>query len=471
MHLIFHTRLVAQPNLAERRSEYLRAQRPAKRRLWKPLIVFGLAIFSYFAAGPSTSSAATLDAALVNEVPGGYADDASYEPSTSASGRFVAFSSLATNLSGSDGDGAKDVFVRDLSEQSIQLVSRANGIDGAGGQADSLQPSISASGRYVAFTSLWDGFSDADAVGYDVFVRDLKLGTLALVSRASGPDGEGGDASSHSPSISADGRFVAFESNADNLDSAAADTGNVFVRDLKRNRTFLVSRKSGRGKGGDSSSARPSISADGTRVAFHSSANNLSRKDENGFQNVFVRDVRTRKTMLVSRRTNGAGGNSDSVVPRISANGESVVFESYASNLDPVANDSEYDVFVHDIATGRTAAVSKNGKGIGANSDAEAASISGGGRFITYTSLATNLSRDDSDLYADVFVYDRKQERVKLASAAGSGEAADGASLAPSLSANGRFVAFESDAENLSDEDAQSFRDVFRVPLSTGPEA
>ena len=236
MNPIFHTRLVGQQTIAERQSEYARAQRSAKGRVRKALVVFGLAIFSYFIGSGPVANAAASDTLLVNEPPvqGTYADAESYEPKSSANGRFVAFSSRATNLHDADGFTANDVFVRDLREDSIQLVSRASGIDGAGGDSDSNNPSISASGRYVAFASESEDFSDQDAPGVDVFVRDLKMGKTVLVSRASGRTGAGADGISFAPSISADGRYVAFTSEAQNLDGAAADTRNVFVRDLKR---------------------------------------------------------------------------------------------------------------------------------------------------------------------------------------------------------------------------------------------
>ena len=473
MSPIFHTRLVGQQTIAERQSEYARAQRSAKGRVRNALVVFGLAIFSYFIGSGAVANAAASDTLLVNEPPvqGTYADAESYEPKSSASGRFVAFSSRATNLHDADGFTANDVFVRDLREDSIQLVSRASGIDGAGGDSDSNNPSISASGRYVAFASESEDFSDQDAPGVDVFVRDLKMGKTVLVSRASGRTGAGADGISFAPSISADGRYVAFTSEAQNLDGAAADTRNVFVRDLKRKQTYLVSRKSNFGKGGDSSSDQASISADGMRIAFRSLADNLSRIDNSGLEDVFVHDMRSGKTSLVSRKSGGKGGNSDSLTPAISANGEHVAFSSYASNLTPADSETKYDIFVHGLRTGRTTVVSKNNAGVVANEDAETPSISGGGRFVAYQSFATNLSGDDPDLYNDVFVFDRERKRVSLATLAGDGGPADGASFNPSLSADGRYVAFESRADNLSDMDAQTFTDVFRTPVQHGPAA
>ena len=324
-------------------------------QLKPPPIAAVLALTAVAFLASVTSALGAGDTTLVNEALSSLPDDSSTEPAVSKTGQVIAFSSSATNLSDDDGDGARDVFVRDMREETIVLVSRSNGIDGAGGQADSTQPSISASGRYVAFTSLYDEFTDEDAPGLDVFVRDLKTGTTTFVSRASGVSGVGGDANSHSPSISGDGRYVAFESNADNLHGDANDVGNVFVRDLKTSRTLLVSRPSGNvGGGANGTSASPSISGDGQRVAFESTADNLSRADDNGYENVFVRDIRSSKTLLVSK-----GSDNDSFDPDISATGRSVAFVSRADTFSPAADNDLYDVFVRNLADGRPVLASR----------------------------------------------------------------------------------------------------------------
>ena len=175
-------------------------------------------------------------------------------------------------------------------------MSRATGADGTPADANSLSPSLSADGRYVAFSSLATTLSAEDDDFFrDVFVRDLATGATTLVSRGAGAFGGPGNGDSFEPSLSGDGRFVAFSSRADNLSPEGDDAPeDVYVRDLAVNAAVLVSRASGgRGAGGDADSFAASISADGTRVAFTSEARNLSAEDGDGVTDVFVRDLPT----------------------------------------------------------------------------------------------------------------------------------------------------------------------------------
>ena len=191
--------------------------------------------------------AAKDDLDLVSRATGGAGSPAgadSFEGTVSGDGRLVAFQSGADNLSTEDNNAFTNVFVRDLQNNTTTLVSRASGASGAAGDDFSANAEISADGRFVAFHSNADNLSaeDDDAV-IDVYVRDLQAGTTTLVSRADGATGAGGDASSTQPSISADGRLVVFESEADNLSGDSVDVfSEVFVRDLQANTTTLVSR-------------------------------------------------------------------------------------------------------------------------------------------------------------------------------------------------------------------------------------
>src|SRR4051794_36626829 len=163
----------------------------------------------------------------------------------------------------------------------LRLVSRAGGAEGATGNDGSTAAALAAGGRFVAFSSNATNLhpDDADAVS-DVFVRDLQAGTLVLASRGSGIAGAKGDGSSGVPSISSDGRFVAFASNATNLVTEDADgTSDIVVRDLQTNTTTLVSRASGAGVKSNADSFTPAISANGRFVAFASNASNLSPDD------------------------------------------------------------------------------------------------------------------------------------------------------------------------------------------------
>ena len=216
---------------------------------------------------------------------GGAAGDGnSVSVAISDNGRVVAFTSGAGNLSAEDG-AFTDLFVRDLDAATTTLANRATGPAGAVGDASVFTPTLSADGRAVAFISSANNFSteDDDAVD-NVFVRDLAANTTTLVSRADGVAGAGADDGGTSrASISADGRHVAFDATADNHSRDDADfTVDVFVRDLSAATTRLVSRAAGpAGAGGDDSSDDPVISAGGRYVAFESGADNLSDQDDN----------------------------------------------------------------------------------------------------------------------------------------------------------------------------------------------
>jgi Tol biopolymer transport system component len=277
--------------------------------------VAALCVVVLLAAPAAAAWAARDDLDLVSRAAGAAGvkgNDFSIEPAISADGRFVAFESQASNLHPDDVDRIADVFVRDLQAGTTTLVSRAAGAAGAKGNRESVfGPAISADGRFVAFTSLASNLHPDDSdQNADVFVRDLQANTTTLVSRAAGAAGTKGNGSSSRPAISADGRFVAFESNASNLDPDDGDPfGDVFVRDVQAGTTTLVSRAAGAiGAKGDSFSFRPAISADGRVVAFVSVASNLDPDDGDELQDVFARDRLANTTTLVSQDGGASGG-------------------------------------------------------------------------------------------------------------------------------------------------------------------
>ena len=302
--------------------------------------------------------------------------------------------------------------MRDLQAHTTTLVSRADGATGVKGNDVSLQPSISADGRLVAFDSPATNLhpDDADAIG-DVFVRDLQADTTTLVTRADGATGVKADDRSIRSAISADGRSVAFESDASNLHPDDADAiRDVFVRDLQANTTTLVSRATGAtGAKGDGSSSEPAISADGRFVAFSSGASNLDPDDDATFTiDVLVRDLQANTTTLVSRTAGatGAKGNSNSFGSAISGEGRFIAFISQASNLHPDDADASIDVFVRDLQASTTTLASRAAGAAGAKGDNGSfgtSAISADGRFVAFHSPATNLHPDDTDATRDVF--------------------------------------------------------------------
>jgi Tol biopolymer transport system component len=269
----------------------------------------------------------------------------SISPSLSADGRMVAFTSAASNLVAGDANNQVDAFVVDRQTGVTSLVS----VDSDGVQAilDSFTPVLSGNGRFVAFTSYAPNLIAEDTNdGSDVFVRDLQAHTTTRVNQYTGGFEAEGD--SLRPSISADGRFVAFDSDAWNLVwGDTNDTFDVFVHDRQTDITTRVSVDDS-GTQSDGASYRPSLSADGRFVAFYSDASNLVPGDTNGAADVILYDRQSGATKRVSVADGGAESNSDSLRPALSASGRLVAFESEASNL--VAGDSNHftDVFLHD---------------------------------------------------------------------------------------------------------------------------
>jgi Tol biopolymer transport system component len=275
-------------------------------------------------------------------------DDFSGAPAVGSTGRYVAFESFAANLVPGDTNGNEDVFVRDRVAGTTSRVSLAD--DGTQGDGSSGQPSISADGRYVAFESLASNLVPGDTNGSkDVFVRDRVTGTTARVSVAG--DGTQGNQTSAEPTVSADGRYVAFESLASNLVRGdTTGTWDVFVRDRAAGTTELVSVAGDGTPGRPGFSQEPSISPDGRYVAFLSAASNLVPRDTNETEDVFVHDRVAGTNERASVASDGTEGDGGSGEPSISADSRYVAFESLASNLVPVPGDTNFDadVFVRD---------------------------------------------------------------------------------------------------------------------------
>ncbi len=336
---------------------------------------------------------------------------------------------------------------------------------GAQGNWDSYHPSISADGRYVAFESDASNLVAGDTNGYqDVFVRDRQFGTTERVSvSSSGAQGNSDSGLYDAISISADGRYVAFTSSAGNLVSGDTNyTHDVFVRDRQLGTTERVSVSSS-GEQGNSASEFSSISADGRYVAFASYASILVSGDTNNTNDIFVRDRLMGTTERVSVTSSGTQGNSDSYLPSISADGRYVAFSSYASNLVSGDTNNYTDEFVRDRLAGTTERVSVSSSGAQGNRDSFYASISADGRYVAFESYASNLVAGDTNGKWDVFVRDRQlgtTERVSVSSSGAQGNS-DSGDYGISISADGRYVAFGSYASNLVSGERNGYQDVF----------
>jgi len=350
------------------------------------------------------------------------ADLLSERPAISGNGRYVAFVSRARNLiPGQEeppGDIDDDVFVYDRKTGKLECVS----VDASGFPVGGTTPSLSDNGRYVVFASSPpDLVAGDDNDRTDVFLRDLGTGTTELVSMNS--DGEQGNHVSVGPQISGDGRYVVFNSLADNLAEEDDTNGrhDVFVRDLQEGTTRRVSVGIGGEPDGASDSA--TISDDGRFVAFASAASNLVEDDTNGAQDIFVRDLRgSSGPQLVSVSSDGEQANALSGSPVISDDGGRVVFQSTADNLVPNDGNGAQDIFVRDLVAGTTRRASVSSSGVEASEGSFQPSISGNGRFVSFYSAAANLVVGDTNGSGDVFVRDLRTggiERVSLTSAGG----------------------------------------------------
>ncbi len=275
--------------------------------------------------------------------------------------------------------------------------------DGTEAGDNSYDPSISSDGRYVAFYSYDRYLVHNDTNGMpDIFVHDVRTGETTRVSVAS--DGTQGNMGSYYPSISSDGRYVAFMSWANNLvDNDINGVIDVFVHDRTTGQTTRVSIDSA-GNQGDGHSEYPSISSDGRYVAFTSWASNLVDGDTNGNWDVFVHDRQTGQTTRVSVASDGTQGSGRSYSPSISSDGQNVAFTSWASNL--VEDDTNWyaDIFVHHRLAGQTTRVNVASDGTQSNDYSYSPRISSDGQYVVFESIASNLVADDTNDSYDIFV-------------------------------------------------------------------
>lgn len=396
--------------------------------------------------------------------PGGLqADGTSYwDSSISADGRYVAFESEATNLVEGDNNGFKDIFVHDLQTNTTTCVS--NGYAGVQSNRQSSGPSISNDGRYVAFQSYANNLVAKDTNNReDVFVHDRWLGTTKIVSIGSG--GVQANGSPFEVVLSGNGRFVFFVSEADNLviNDTNGHKWDVFMHDLQTHTTSVVSLAND-GTQANEKCESPSVSDDGRYVAFSSEADNLVESDVNNKWDVFVRDRETGTTTLVSISSSGEQGDVDSYDPNISADGRYVSFWSYARNFVTGDDDGiESDIFLHDRLTGETILVSEGSSGASFYPD-----ISSDGRYVVFNT--SGVFWDGTWIVSHVvFMRDLLKGHTTLISVTSDGNAPGSACSFPKISADGRYVSFTSYASNIVEGDTNGVSDIFvRGPLLPG---
>jgi len=342
-----------------------------------------------------------------------------------------------------------------LAGQAAERVSVSSA--GTQGNNMSLRSGLSADGRFVAFESDSSNLVPGDTNGWaDVFVRDRQGGTTERVSVDS-LEVQGNSVSNANgtpPALSADGRYVLFTSGASNL--VAGDTNNlqdVFVRDRLAGTTERVSLDSLEVQG-NATSIHCAISGDGRYVAFHSFATNLAPGDANGFGDVFVRDRQNGTTALVSLGTTGFSGDGPSFRGSFSSDGRYLAFASLAADLVVGDSNGKMDVFVRDLLNGTTERVSLDSLGGEANQDCDEPALSADGRFVAFSSRASLAPGDTGP--EDVFVHDRQNhttERVSIGPFAPW--TAD--SFSPTISSDGRLVAFVSATPFLVGDTGNNF--------------
>ena len=463
-------------------------------------------------AQPAPPPAASVVALLSVASDGTQGDHDSNLPATNANGRFVAFVSLASNFSPNSNNGFENVFLRDTCRAAVNgclpsTVPVSVAADGLLGNGDSgvstsaaTLPAISADGRFVAFSSAATNLVANDTnAAFDIFLRDTCTGapagcTPSTIRASLASDGSQANGSSFDPSISADGRFVAFDSDASNLVSNDTNGAtDVFLRDTCIGaplgcvpQTVRLSVASDGTQGNDVSSF-PAISANGRYVAFQSFAKNLIPNDTTLFVDVFVRDTCfgaqagcSPTTALVSAGPGGVLGNNGSTFPTINSDGRFIAFASFASNLTSTPTmPGVGSVFLRDTCAGApagcvsaTTLVSASTAGTPGNGASGLPSISANGRFIAFNSDATNLVTGDTNGFTDVFVRDgcaglsACSPSTVRASTAADGTQGNFNSSIPAISADGHFVVFGSGASNLVPLDTNNSTDVFQANTS-----
>jgi Tol biopolymer transport system component len=443
------------------------------------------------------------DLASSNAAGTGSANRPSSNPVFSPDGAWLAFVTEASNLGPTDTNGVSDVYLRDLVTGTTTLVStNAAGTDSGNGPATAL--SFSPDGTRIAYTSGASDLGPTDTNGAaDVYVRDLVTGDHELVSvDAAGTDSA--NSWSGMPVFSPDGGKIAFLSDADDFgptDSTHPDVSfptDIYVRDLAAGTTNLVTvNAAGTDSGnGYSDYVRPTgygdfskqalFSPDGTRIVFHSHANDLVPNDapraQTGDLDVFMRDLATGTTTLISAKGAGTGsGNGRSLDAAFSPDGTKVLFTSVADDLGPTDSpragtvaEVQYDVYLRDLASGTTTLVSANAAGTGSgNGRAEEPVFSPDGTRIAFTSPSNDLGPHDSDplvpwpydrANADVYLRDLTTGVTSMVSTNAAGtDGSNSNSMLPVFSADGTKIAFTSTGSDHGPTDT------VRCATSSGP--
>ena len=417
------------------------------------LLVVAVMLISVVILPDGPVSASHEPAAIIRvttDMDGGHAGGSSFSPSISGNGTRIAYSSRAGDLVAGDDFIFEDIFVYDEPTGSTILVSV--GADGGPANHYSYQPAISTDGTKIAFTSWASNLVLGDTNGRsDVFLYDMMTGAIRLISV--GPLGGPVAVNSSQPSINADGTIIAYRTQTD------TGTWTISVYDSETETSTNISTNVA-GSPADGDSRWPTISGDGTKVAYQSTASNLVEGHTNVHWDVFLYDMVLETTTLISTSTEGTPGNGPSQYPSISSDGTAIAYVSSASNL-VTRSTSFWDVFVYDVLTGTTVVVVTSIDGGRANASSYSPSINADGTVIAYSSTASNLVEGDTNNRRDVFRYETLTGTTTLISTDAEGGPASHDSHEPSINADGTIIAFASKASDLVIGTAGGYQNVF----------
>lgn len=416
-------------------------------RMIKAIVLLGAAVIG--AATPAWASGRTERVSVGRG--GVQAATASFGDSISADRRFVLFDSDAGNLVAGDENGLSDVFIRDRLAGTTTMITRD--IGGGGGDGPSFGGQISADGRFVSFVSAVDGFPQA-------YLYDRKRLATRLVSISA--EGALADQGVSASRISSNGRYLGFSSFSTNLvPGDTNDTVDVFVYDRKNGKISRESVTRGGGQVCDIGASGGIISGDGRFVSIETRCPNMVAGPSNGESQAYVRDRRTGKNERVSVGPDGAQANGFSFAAAFSADGRFVSIFSRATNLVPGGTNSEGQVFVRDRKKGETELVSVGLGGVQGNGFSSGGQMSADGRFVIFSSDATNLVAGDTNGQFDTFIHDRLAGTTKRINVGPGRRQANGRSFSQNLAADGRTAVFSSEADNLVPGDTNGDFDVF----------
>ena len=340
---------------------------------------------------------------------------------------------------------------------------------GQPGNHASGDASLSTGGRFIAFTSSATDLVAGDTNGKeDVFVRDTLTGTTVLASQSSG--GAHGNGDSDEPSISPNGRYLAFRSTATNLVTGDSNAvADVFLRDLVAGTTIRASVRNDGSQSTGGTVAGPSVTADGEGVLFESTADQITTNDSNGKADVFIRLLDQHVTERVSVTSTEAGIATGGYQPAMSSNGRYVVFTASTGQIDALDVDTHSDIYLRDRTLGTTEKVSFGFGGSEADGTAHSAVVSDDGRYVTFPTSATNMFGISGSPAGDN-IYRKDRQHPVDATQVDINDASfptDGTSSSPSMSADDTKVVFSSAATDLVDGDDNGYSDVFLRNLTT----